>query len=154
MLGIRRNNETKLRKILKIWKKILVRPKKKGPYSYLVEKFGKILKIRKNTPRKYEKILGIRKKKVLTQIWLKNSEKYSEYGKILQKIRKNTPENSEKYTPKHRILEAKSLFSNYEYNPILFFLLPVKSYRKKSPHYHCACTHTTQLSLFPNQKEV
>ena len=60
---------------------MLVRPKKKGPHSNLGEKFGKILKIRKNT--------------------FENSEKYSEkFGKILGKIRKNTPENSEKYSGK------------------------------------------------------
>ena len=50
---------------------------KKGPHSNLVEKFGKILKIRKNTPAKFEK-----------NSW--NLEKY------WNKIRKNT-QNLEKY---------------------------------------------------------
>ena len=59
-----------------------MRPKrKKGPHSTSWKKFGKILKIRKNT--------------------LENSEKYfGKFGKILQKIRKNTLENSEKYFKK------------------------------------------------------
>ena len=55
-----------------------MRPKK-GPHLILVEKSGKILKIRKNTPGKFGKVLGI---------W-KNTETKS--GKILN-IRKSTSE--------------------------------------------------------------
>jgi len=76
-----RKNKKNSEKYFRKFGKILVRPKKKGPHSNLGKKFGKILKIRKNT--------------------LENSEKYfGKFGKILQKIRKNTLENSEKYSQK------------------------------------------------------
>ena len=58
----------------------------------LVEQFGKILRIRKNTA--------------------------AEFGKILWK---NTPENPEKYSPKNLFPEAKSLFTTtyaYKMNQI------------------------------------
>merc|ERR1712082_81058 len=87
-----------------------------GPHSNLGKKFGKILKIRKNTWEnsekywKFGKILGkIRKNRKNSEkyfekfgkIALEKSEKYfGKFGKILQKIRKNTLENSEKYFQK------------------------------------------------------
>ena len=82
----------KKRKNRKKFGKILVRPTKKGPHSNLGKKFGKILKIWKNTWENSENT--------------ENLEKYSEkFGKIL-KIRKNTrkkrknTENLEKYFEK------------------------------------------------------
>ena len=68
-------------------------------------KLGKIHKIRKNSPPDLPTSLqfGLR-------IWknTQHSEKYS--TQIQNKTRKNTPKNSEKYSPKNRISEAKSLF--------------------------------------------
>ena len=83
--------------------KILVRPKKKkGPHSTSGKKFGKILKIRKNT--------------------LENSEKYfQKFGKILQKIRKNTFENSEKYFQKSGSRTQNHFFQLWLY---VNFMLP------------------------------
>ena len=71
-----------------------MRPKKKkGPHSNSGKKFGKILKIQKNT--------------------LENSEKYLEkFGKLLQKIRKNTLKNSEKYSQKSGS-RTQNHFSDY-----------------------------------------
>ena len=89
-----------------------MRPKKKkGPHSTSGKKFGKILKIRKNTLENSEKHfqkfgkIQVRPKKRSSlkfgekiQKNTENSEKYfGKFGKILSKIRKNTPENSEKY---------------------------------------------------------
>ena len=81
----------------------------------MVEKSGKILKIRKNTPGKFKKYLesgkilkrnpekystsgkvlvrSKKRKKVLTYFWMKNPEKCSESGKMHQK-------NQEKYSGK------------------------------------------------------
>ena len=75
-----RKNRKNSEKYFQKFGKILVRPKKKGPHSNLGKKFGKILKIRKNTSKNSEKILG----------------KYSrKFGKIFWKIWKNTPQNQD-----------------------------------------------------------
>ena len=90
---IRKNNENsekyfgKFGKILKIRKNT----RKKGPHSNSGKKFRKIQKIRKNTLQNSEKILWKIRKNTL-----ENSEKYFEkIGNILLKIRKNTFTNQD-----------------------------------------------------------
>ena len=78
--------------------------KKKGPYSNSGKKFGKILKIWKNT--------------------LENSEKYSEkFGKILQKNSETYSKKFGKILPKIRIPDAKSLFPT----------MPIRQYYASDP---------------------
>ena len=64
--------------------------KKKGPHSNSGKKFGKILKIRKNTLENSEKYL-----QKFGKILQKFGKILQKFGKILRQIRKNTSKNQD-----------------------------------------------------------